>query len=225
MRVLVICLALAACGAQPSAPPASLDPLLSDGHVAAVGAGWRFRADPEAGLRVEFPGQDRGAFATFAAPTVQGPGLRFDTPEITAHFTAQSCSFDGVDYPMRARIEVGGDALSGCAFVPWERRLVDLMPAIDACIAAAGRGGWITYAGPHADHVLVRIRGEGVDCRVRDGRAEARARDQALGVPGENDALFVRGPGEQPGGQCYDAPEVRGADGALLGWMADPLGC
>jgi len=42
---------------------------------------------------------------------------------------------------------------------------------------------------------------------------------------GEDEAIFVRGPGENPGGECYDAPEVRSASGELLGWMMDPMGC
>jgi len=226
MRALMVCLALAACGARPpatDAPP--LDPLLMEGYVTAVGAGWRFHSDPESGLVVEFPGQDRGAFVAFAAPTATANGARFDTAAITARFEAERCTYDGVDYPMRASVLVGGDTLTGCAFVPWERRLVEFMPAIDACRAASSRQGWITYAAPMQDGVLVRMRGEGVDCRVRNGQAEVDVRDEALRAPGEGDALFVRAPGDQPGGQCYAAPEVRDGEGALLGWMADPLGC
>jgi hypothetical protein len=38
----------------------------------------------------------------------------------------------------------------------------------------------------------------------------------------ERDPLFYRAPGENPGGECFEAPEVRGNDGSLIGWtMAD----
>ena len=42
---------------------------------------------------------------------------------------------------------------------------------------------------------------------------------------GTNAEIFVRGPGKNPGGECYDAPEVKDADGKLLGWWLDPAGC
>jgi hypothetical protein len=51
------------------------------------------------------------------------------------------------------------------------------------------------------------------------------ARNRSHIEAGEFLALFVRAPGENPGGECYDAPEVRNADGEVLGWMMDPLGC
>jgi hypothetical protein len=50
-------------------------------------------------------------------------------------------------------------------------------------------------------------------------------RDAALVVDGENAAIFERGPGQNPGGECYEAPEVRDANGLLIGWMLDPQGC
>lgn len=43
--------------------------------------------------------------------------------------------------------------------------------------------------------------------------------------PVENPIIFVRAPGQNPGGECYEAPEVHAADGALLGWILDPEGC
>jgi hypothetical protein len=49
--------------------------------------------------------------------------------------------------------------------------------------------------------------------------------DWNLHIEDEGKALFIRGEGENPGGDCYVAPEVRDASGALLGWMIDPEGC
>lgn len=95
---------------------------------------------------------------------------------------------------------------------------------IDACLALAPTNRTVTYAAPD----LVRLDGEGgkLDCRIdASGAAQISPADAALSLEGDGAALFVRGPGENPGGECYEAPEVRGPDGALLGWMLDPDGC
>ena len=68
------------------------------------------------------------------------------------------------------------------------------------------------------------------DCTVPDDdprpeHAALAPRRNELHIEGEGAEIFVRAPGENPGGECYTAPEVRGSDGALLGWMADPEGC
>ena len=75
---------------------------------------------------------------------------------------------------------------------------------------------------------MVRMRGDNAaqDCVAQTPQsASSQQRSEALHAPGEGTAIFVRGPGAQPGGECYDAPEVRSASGELLGWKADPLGC
>ena len=106
-----------------------------------------------------------------------------------------------------------------------------MMPYIDACLALAPASRWVSFAGEDgSDGVLVRLSGEGggFDCAARAGAPETAKvvpRDEQRRVAAENGALFVRAPGANPGGECYDALEVRGGDGALLGWMADPGGC
>lgn len=111
----------------------------------------------------------------------------------------------------------------------WDQHIADLLPAIDSCIAGASADRSITYAALDQGGVLVRLDGADgkLDCRVDldGGHARIAPADPDLIVDGDGAAIFVRGPGENPGGECYEAPEVRGADGALLGWMLDPLGC
>ncbi|MFZ2030849.1 MAG: hypothetical protein WAU68_11110 [Vitreimonas sp.] len=108
----------------------------------------------------------------------------------------------------------------------WDRNLLALMPQIDACIAQSPQTRMITYAGNSHGAVLVRMQGDqAVDCRVNNGVAQISAHSDALNPPGDGDAEFVRGPGANPGGECYQAPEVRDASGNVLGWMIDPEGC
>jgi len=108
----------------------------------------------------------------------------------------------------------------------WDRNLLSLMPQIDACLAKSPSTRQISFAGQYRGSVLVRMQGEtAADCRVANGVATIAPHDDALNVPGDGEALFVRGPGENPGGECYEAPEVRDASGAVLGWMLDTEGC
>ncbi len=109
----------------------------------------------------------------------------------------------------------------------WDRNLLALLPQIDACIAKQNDAREISYAGERNGAVFVRMSGaqNEFDCTVRGGVAEVSRRNEALTVEGENAAIFVRGPGENPGGECYQAPEVHDANGALVGWMIDPEGC
>jgi hypothetical protein len=109
----------------------------------------------------------------------------------------------------------------------WDRNLLALLPQIDACVAKQPDAREITYAGERNGGVFVRLSGPqaSFDCSVRAGVAQLSPRDEALTIDGENAAIFIRGPGENPGGECYQAPEVRDANGALVGWMIDPEGC
>jgi len=109
----------------------------------------------------------------------------------------------------------------------WDRNLLALLPQIDACIAKQPDAREITYAGERDGGVLVRLSSpqNNFDCNVRAGSAQVSRRNESLNIDGENAAIFIRGPGENPGGECYQAPEVHDASGALVGWMVDPEGC
>ncbi|MBL8546532.1 MAG: hypothetical protein JNL81_08705 [Hyphomonadaceae bacterium] len=115
----------------------------------------------------------------------------------------------------------------------WDQNLISLLPFIDACIAKSPETRTITYAAATGEAlVAVRLSGAGgaVDCTVPDHDpsptyAQISPRRENWAPESENTAIFVRGPGENPGGECYEAPEVRDANGAVVGWMLDPEGC
>lgn len=105
--------------------------------------------------------------------------------------------------------------------------IIDRLPLIDACLAQAPDRHVVTID-PAARRTL-RLSGEAgdVDCVVPDDNDDPANATvlPALDDPPADAIQFVRAPGENPGGECYQAPEVRGADGALLGWVLDPEGC
>jgi hypothetical protein len=101
------------------------------------------------------------------------------------------------------------------------------MPRIAACLDASPDTRWISFAGEHDGATLVRMSGRAgaFDCTIGADGPRIAPRDEAMHVAGDGAAIFVRAPGENPGGECYEAPEVRTANNELLGWMADPEGC
>lgn len=105
--------------------------------------------------------------------------------------------------------------------------IIERLPLIDACLALLpDQRSVIIDPGLRAS---LRLGGETgpVDCVLADASddpANATILPALEDLPA--DAVhFIRGPGENPGGECYEAPEVRGADGELLGWVLDPEGC
>lgn len=230
-------LVLAACGA-PSAPPAettsaapAFDLTSLNGHIVAMGADphWRLDADTAQGLIFAQPEPDRTVSANYAPPSATADGAQIVGDAITLTLTPGECLSEGASFALRASVQIGDEApLNGCAFVRWDRDLTALLPAIDACIARAPDSRRVTYAARSHSGVFVRLNGfEAIDCRVNaDGSgANTSPADANLQIAGDGDAIFVRAPGANPGGECYEAPEVRDASGALLGWMDDPLGC
>jgi hypothetical protein len=104
--------------------------------------------------------------------------------------------------------------------------VVSRLPLIDACLALSPETRTVTIN--RASNLSVRLSGESgsFDCVVpNDARAPANAAVlPALDDPPADAIIFVRAPGENPGGECYEAPEVRDG-GELLGWLLDPEGC
>ncbi len=233
MRAFVLLLALAACGQNAEAPapqPAINSGLDLSGHIIAIGDGFRFDAIPDQDtILLAFPEYDQTVSAAYVAPQATDTGATLISGDITLTLTPGACSYFGMDYPMHAVVSItNGRPAEGCAMIRWDHRLLELMPAIDACVAASPETRWVTYAGERGEgRVIVRMEGEAgpVDCTVANGAASVSPRRDDLNIASENEAIFVRGPGENPGGECYDAPEVRSASGELLGWMADPQGC
>lgn len=115
----------------------------------------------------------------------------------------------------------------------WDAHLFEMLPFIDACLAKSPETRTVTFAGATGEALIsVRLTGasQRVDCTVPEGDPTATSavvgpRREDWQAPSEGDAIFVRGPGENPGGECYEAPEVRSESGELLGWWLDPEGC
>jgi hypothetical protein len=242
MRALVLALALAACGQSaapaPDAEIATTSGLDLSGHLIAQGADFRLDSAPDIGVVLHYPEQELTVSGPYALPQATDTGALLESQGIALTLTPGACTLDGVNYTMRASVTIpNARPAEGCAFVRWDHQLVELLPQIDACIANAHGARWVTYAGAYQDATLVRVQ-DGVqsfDCRLaaRAGPsgtdvfiADVRPRDSNLIVAGDGEALFVRGSGgENPGGECFEAPEVRSASGELLGWMMDPMGC
>lgn len=234
-------LALAACG-QNSPPPAADDtatqppPLEQDlltGAIVAGGDGWTLVADPGAqAIQLTMASGDT-ASAPYQSPERTPTGYRLAGDGVTLDLELAPCTTEGIDYPMRATAQARGQsAVTGCAVVRWDAQLVRHMPQIDACLSRSPQTRRITYAGGEGRAALVRMTGEAgaVDCGFDSGEPRVGPRDENVRRAGDGAAIFVRAqagadPGPQPGGECFSASEVRGEDGALLGWMDDPLGC
>jgi hypothetical protein len=210
-----------------------LDLASLEGRIVARGAepDWRLDADPQLGVVLSLDDLGLTYSTDYVAPVATAAGgARVQSGEITLTLEARSCRIGAKQYPMTASIEAGAETVrAGCAFVRWDRRLAEFLPAIDACLAKLPEKLPVTYAAQEPEgRVLVRM-GRRYDCRAPvdpgAGPAIMTDADEQLQPGGDGDALFVRAPGVNPGGQCYEAPEVRAADGALLGWLDDPQGC
>lgn len=240
---LAAALALAGCNPAQKAPPApaeatsgeftGVDMSRLEGRIVALGAAPAWRLDADAGLGLILVQGDETISADFARPTADGAGgARLVSGDLDLGLRGAPCTQDGAAYPMTAALSVrGGAPMQGCAFVRWDHDLTALLPAIDSCLSLTTDETplRVTYAGREADgRTLVRMRNAdgAYDCRTGGTEdAEIALTDPALRIGGESAAIFLRAPGENPGGQCYQAPEVRGADGTLIGWWDDPEGC
>jgi hypothetical protein len=231
-------LVLAACG-QGSAPRAPAEKAATptpdpDLHGVIIGVGenptWRLDADPTANamvLSIENGRETYSGHYTEPHRSAEG-GFEMDGGDVMLDLTVQPCTVMGTTYPLHAIAQPHRQAaVEGCAFVRWDKNLLQLMPQIDACLAASPGTRRVNYAGAYENGTLVRMVSDSanVDCRVASGAATVTPRNENVRVPGDGDAIFVRAPGEQPGGECFTAPEVKAADGTLLGWMDDPQGC
>jgi hypothetical protein len=239
MRWFVIAgaLVLTSCGPSTQSSDDAPDPaerVLPYGVVIGVGENWSLSADP--GVQAISFALDDGAepveaTATWTPPQTTDSGYRLASDELTIDLEDVACTQDDIPFPMRATVTYGGDVHTGCAAMRWDYQLIALMPQIDACIRDARGARWITFAGQQNDATFVRLQRNEIsfDCRVSSYRGatviDLRPRDESVTAATEGAAIFVRAPGENPGGECYEAPEVRGVNNELLGWMLDPMGC
>lgn len=234
MRALVLALALAACGQStapaPEAEVATTSGMDLSGHLIALGADFRLDSAPDIGVVLNYPQQDMTVSGPYAVPTATDSGALLESQGISLTLTPGACTLDGVTYSMNASVSIpNATPATGCAFVRWDHQLIELLPQIDRCIETSPETRWVTYAGRNGDEVTVRLRGDNrfVECKItNDQLVSAALPENAPKIAGDGEAIFVRGPAsENPGGECYEAPEVTSASGELLGWMMDPMGC
>ncbi|MBI1252499.1 MAG: hypothetical protein GC189_13635 [Alphaproteobacteria bacterium] len=244
--ILSAALVLAACGdgapppaTPPEQPPAAVAQPLTPGEVSgpvtAFGAApdWRLTIEPASGLRLEDIAGGTVVTAPTVAPTIGADGrAAIAAGAMTITLERGPCtSGSRSNLPMIATVSIAdGASYTGCAYQRWDHELAALLPAIDACLAAQPTPAAILYAGRDAEGAtLVRLgppQGR-IDCRVPAGGGTLinTPADETLALPSQADPIFHRAPGENPGGECYVAPEVRAPSGQLLGWYADPAGC
>ena len=155
---------------------------------------------------------------------------------LTVTVAAGECSDEMSDtaYPYSVEVTLTGKdgrTLKGCAYRPWGEDILAAMPVIDACLKASGGQPPVVYAAasaPNAGFALLAGSDEEplLGCVAGgDAAAVSPYPPESEQPAGTNAEIFVRGPGKNPGGECYDAPEVKDADGKLLGWWLDPAGC
>jgi hypothetical protein len=190
---------------------------------------WRLEIAPEAIVFSSSTGPD--VKAAFVAPSPDEAGASLASGRIKMRLSVQPCS-DGMSetsYPMRAHVEVQGVGdFSGCAYARWDNALNDLIPAIDACLGATTEPSPVVYAVRDSSVTIVRLAGvedgERYDCRVdASGNASILGTDGPP-APGERDPTFLRAPADAPAKTCK-AVEMKGPDGALIGWEMRPGTC
>jgi len=243
-RILVFVVAaaaLAGCGKpkqddHPAAPSAVALPASTglglQGRLTATGAEpfWRLDIAPT-GLTFSRAGA-AAIPAPYVAPVPDEGGAGLVSGPISVRLTVQPCS-DGVStaaYPMRAHVEVKGAGMfDGCAYARWDNALEAMLPAIDACLEQTTEPSPVIYAARTASGALVRLSGiedgERYDCVV-DARGEASPIlvSDAEPAPGERDPTFTRAPADPPAKAC-GAVEMKGRNGALLGWETGAAAC
>lgn len=189
-------------------------------------------ASPETDA-AETPPEDRA----YRAPVQANAGvILFASGDLTMALRKAPCS-DGmsdVRYPYEATVTIGAEApRRGCAYSRWNNDLVNLIGAIDACIAKDGalRDRGTVWAARDTTGASVRFaaaRGGGrVDCRVATtGEAVLTpVADSAPRFASEEDLIFYRAPAPNPGGSCYQADKAKGPRGEDLGWLDTNEGC
>lgn len=230
---LSICLfgALLALPAQADAPAAA-SPFAGAISAAGTEPFWGLSIDP-ASNTMWLHELDGTGYPTndYVAPVVATDGTAiFTARDFTVTLKLTGTCSDGMSdlvFPMETTVTAGGHAYRGCAYPRWDNDLIALLPQIDACLAAARSKGPVSLAARTNAGAIVRVLDDGgtFQCAF-PGEAtkpgKAGRLDDAEPMVSERDPLFYRAPGENPGGECFEAPEVRGNDGSLIGWtMAD----
>jgi uncharacterized membrane protein len=180
----------------------------------------------------EAPPEDRA----YRAPVQANAGvILFASGDLTLALRKSRCSdqMSDIIYPYEATVTIGAEApRKGCAYPRWSNDLINLIGAIDACIAKdAGlreRGAvWGIRDATGATVRFGRVDEARTDCRVTLA-GDATLTPVAASAPhhaSEQDLIFFRAPAKDPGGDCYDATKAKGARGEDLGWLDTNEGC
>jgi uncharacterized membrane protein/invasion protein IalB len=129
--------------------------------------------------------------------------------------------------PEPAQVPVA--ALGAKSPVDWSRMLMELLPAIDACLAKTpGTSPYVTKAWP-MNHGMVGVRTRNAtvgwfECVAQtDGKAVDRfgpVESNAPAVPGEETVLYTAIAHAPPSGNCFTHERVMDAGGNQIGWLS-----
>jgi uncharacterized membrane protein len=155
--------------------------------------------------------------------------------------SAGGCTYTegGESYPFKATVLFEGIAYEGCARQGagatvgastrgWAVDLPQLLPAIDTCLARAeAKPARVTIAyvdeeGRAAVRLLEADGGRSECISTLDGASIVGIEPLADrdSFRGERDPLFTRAPTAAPAGSCYASEEVKGSNGATMGWLS-----
>ncbi len=168
-----------------------------------------------------------------------GGVLKFTAGPLQVTLAAQPClDASGETRAYRMQIIEGGVAYQGCAQQgrfeagpgkDWADAALELLPAIDACLAAApGPQPRVTMAhamagGQASVRLIDALRGRYACSAPRAGGAVSLFEPIAQGdyVEGEGAPLLSRAPAvPAPGGQCFRTEELKDPSGGLVGWLS-----
>lgn len=187
-------------------------------------------------MKLSMPGDEGDAVTEYTVEytTSAGDNRIIASGPLTVTLSPVACSDGMSDFTYPYSVEavlVGKEAVTmkGCAYRPWGQDILTALPVIDACLKGAKEPPAVLYAAVRESIGLVLTPGADdgplTACTVIDGKASSAPFASEEIPAGTQQEIFVRGPGRNPGGECYEAPEVKDADGKVVGWWLDPEGC
>lgn len=208
------------------------------GEIAAVGAdpSWKLQIGADTLTLTESIDDDEKIedFKLVSSGASGAEAYVWQAGALTLTISAAACSDGTTAYPYTSEVKIAGKTprtLKGCAYRPWGQDVLTALPVIDVCLKGEDSGTAILYAAATApDAGLVLFGTDSEDggfkaCEVAGGKASVTHMPFTDAPPGASAEIFIRGPGENPGGECYEAPEVKDAGGKVVGWWLDPEGC
>lgn len=210
-----------------------------EGPFAAAGSEPFWSAEIDGGeIRFSRP-EEPPIVARTPALRAAGGVLKFTAGPLQVTLAAQPC-LDASSETRAYRMQIieGGVAYQGCAQQgrfeagpgkDWADAALELLPAIDACLAAApGPQPRVTMAhamagGQASVRLIDALRGRYACSAPRAGGAVSLFEPIAQGdyLEGEGAPLLSRAPAvPAPGGQCFRTDELRDPSGGLIGWLS-----